>query len=101
MKRSIAKAVFVTGILLLAASAIYALRGPRGLAALLDRQEQVRRLEKRNADLARAIEERRARIERLKESHSQQELEIRRRLKLVKPGEKVFILQDPPAPAPR
>jgi cell division protein FtsB len=51
-------------------------------------------MEKRNAALARELETRRDRITRLKESQSEQELEIRQRLKLVKPGERVFILQD-------
>ena len=35
--------------------------------------------------------ERQAYIERLKENQPEQELEIRRRLKLVKPNEKIFM----------
>ncbi len=71
------------------------LRG--GIPALIQKQREIRTLEKQNADLAREIEFRRERIERLREDESEQELEIRQRLKLVRPGEKVFILQEPVA----
>jgi cell division protein FtsB len=101
MRVSAAKTAFIVAVLLVAAYAVYALRGPNGIPAVLEKREEIRQLEKRNADLAREIEQRRERISRLKESQSEQELEIRRRLKLVKPGEKVFILQDgQPAPQP-
>lgn len=71
------------------------LRG--GIPALIQKQSEIRTLEKQNADLAREIEFRRERIQRLREDESEQELEIRQRLKLVRPGEKVFILQEPVA----
>ena len=71
------------------------LRG--GIPALIQKQGEIRTLEKQNADLAREIEFRRERIQRLREDESGQELEIRQRLKLVRPGEKVFILQEPVA----
>lgn len=64
------------------------------MPALIQKQKQIRTLEKENGDLARDIENRRERIKRLREDESAQELEIRQRLKLVRPGEKVFILQD-------
>jgi cell division protein FtsB len=64
----------------------------------MQKQKDIRTYEKENADLAREIEDRRERIKRLREDESEQELEIRQRLKLVRPGEKVFILQDPIAP---
>ena len=71
----------------------------------MEKRRQKREYEKKNADLARQIEEQRARIGRFSDSPSGQELEIRQRLKLVKPDEKVFILQDPQPqsakPAPR
>ena len=57
-------------------------------------RQQIQEMEKRNAVLAREIEQRRARIARLKDDRSLQDQEIRDRLKLVKPDEKVFILQD-------
>jgi len=92
-------------VLVAASYALVTLRGPQGIPALIEKQKQIRSLEKENADLAREIEARRERIQRLREDESAQELEIRQRLKLVRPGEKVFILQDPvdskkPAPQP-
>ena len=65
-----------------------------GAAGLIEKRKQVEELEKRNAALAREIEEKRARIGRLRDNETDQELEIRQRLKLVKPDEKVFMLQD-------
>jgi cell division protein FtsB len=91
---SLAKAAYLAGIVILAVYAFVTLRGPHGVQALMDKREQIQQMEKRNAALARELETRRDRITRLKESQSEQELEIRQRLKLVKPGEKVFILQD-------
>ena len=105
MKSSITRFAGAAALLLLAGYAFIALQGPQGVPALMEKRRQKREYEKKNADLARQIEEQRARIGRFSDSPSGQELEIRQRLKLVKPDEKVFILQDPqpqPAkPAPR
>ena len=65
----------------------------------MEKRRQIREYEKKNAELARKIEEQRARIDRFSDGSSGPEMEIRQRLKLVKPDEKVFILQDQPAPA--
>ena len=91
---SLAKVAYLAGVLILAVYAFVTLRGPHGIQALVEKREQIQQMEKRNAALARELETRRDRITRLKESQSEQELEIRQRLKLVKPGERVFILQD-------
>ena len=95
MKSSVAKLGYAVAVLIAASYAFVTLRG--GIPALIQKQREIRTLEKQNADLAREIEFRRERIERLREDESEQELEIRQRLKLVRPGEKVFILQDPVA----
>ena len=97
MRSSVAKLGYVVAVLLAASYALVTLRGPQGVPALIERQNQIRTLEKQNTDLQREIEFRRERIQRLQEDESEQELEIRQRLKLVRPGEKVFILQDPVA----
>jgi cell division protein FtsB len=97
MRSSVAKLGYAVAVLVAASYALVTLRGPQGVPALIERQNQIRTLEKQNADLAREIEFRRERIQRLQEDESEQELEIRQRLKLVRPGEKVFILQDPVA----
>ncbi len=84
----------------LAAYATIMLRGPQGLSALAEKREQVRALEEENATLARDNEAKRRRIESLKHDRSAQELEIRKRLKLQRPGETSFVLRDEPhAPA--
>lgn len=98
MRFSAAKLGYAVAVLVAASYALITLRGPQGITALIQKQKEVRALEAANADLAREIEFRRERIQRLRENQSEQELEIRRRLKLVRPGEKVFILQEPAAP---
>ena len=95
MKSSVAKLGYAVAVLIAASYAFVTLRG--GIPALIQKQGEIRTLEKQNADLAREIEFRRERIQRLREDESEQELEIRQRLKLVRPGEKVFILQEPVA----
>jgi cell division protein FtsB len=52
-------------------------------------------MEKRNAGLALEIERKREHIRRLTDNPAEQELEIRERLKLVHPNEKVYIIGDP------
>jgi cell division protein FtsB len=93
LKSPVAKLGYAVAVLVAASYAFVTLRG--GIPALIQKQNEIRTLEKQNADLAREIEFRRERIQRLREDESEQELEIRQRLKLVRPGEKVFILQEP------
>jgi cell division protein FtsB len=78
---------------------IVALRGPQGLSALLDKRREVRLLEEQNAAKAAENERRRERILRLEQNSIEQEMEIRKQLKLLRPGETTFILEDPPKPA--
>jgi cell division protein FtsB len=74
-----------------------ALRGPQGLGTLLDKREEIRQLEEQNVSLARENEHRRDHIRRLEDSRSEQEMEIRKQLKLLRPGETTFILPDTPS----
>lgn len=101
MKSSITKFAGIAALLLLAGYAVIALQGPQGVPGLIEKRRLIREYEKKNAEMARKIEEQRARIGRFSDSPAGQEMEIRQRLKLVKPGEKVFILQDTPAPPPQ
>ena len=78
---------------------LVALRGPQGVTALLDKRREVRQLEEQNAAKAAENQRRRERIFRLEQSTTEQEMEIRKQLKLLRPGETTFILQDPPKPA--
>ena len=76
-----------------------AVSGPQGLQALLEKRREIRELQEQNATLTREIEHRRDRIRRLEESPSEQEMEIRKQLKLLRPGETTFILPDAPKEA--
>ena len=93
-------------LVLVIAYAWIAVSGPQGLQALLEKRREVRLLQEQNAALTREIEHRRDRIRRLEDSRSEQEMEIRKQLKLLRPGETTFILPDGPkesgvsAPAP-
>ncbi len=70
------------------------LRGPQGLQTLIEKRREIRELEERNANLKRENERRKERIHRLQESRSEQEMEIRKQLKLQRPGETTFILPE-------
>ena len=52
-------------------------------------------MERRNTDLNKEIEREREHIRRLNNNPAEQELEIRERLKLIRPNEKVFITGPP------
>jgi cell division protein FtsB len=89
---SFARLGYIAAFLVVVTYAFIALRGPKGIPGLLAKQQQIRAMEKRNALLAEQNERMREHIERLANSPSEQELEIRERLKLVHPGEKVYLL---------
>jgi cell division protein FtsB len=76
--------------------ALIALRGPQGFHTLAEKRSEIRQLQEQNADLSREIERKKNRIQRLRNSQAEQELEIRERLKLMRPGETQFILPDRP-----
>ena len=94
MKFSWRKCIYAIAFALVIGFGIYTVRGSQGVPALMKKRAEIRDLEKLNADLAREIEQKRAKIKRLEENPAEQELEIRRQLELVRPGEKVFMLQD-------
>jgi cell division protein FtsB len=50
--------------------------------------------EKENQEILRENAQKEQRIERLENNTVEQEMEIRQRLKLAKPGEKIYILDD-------
>lgn len=70
----------------------YTLTGPQGLPALAQRRQEIRKLEEANANLQRENELKRDRIRKLKESLSEQDLEIRKKLKMLHENETEFIL---------
>jgi cell division protein FtsB len=92
MRFAPARYVYVVAFLVVAAYAIFTLRGPTGVPGLMEKRRQIELLEKRNTALARENDRKREHIQRLSNNPSEQELEIRQRLKLVQPDEKVYIL---------
>jgi cell division protein FtsB len=70
------------------------LLGPQGLQTLIEKRREIRQLEERNANIRLENERRKERIRRLQESRSEQEMEIRKQLKLQRPGETTFILPE-------
>jgi len=91
MTLSAAKLSYVAALVAAAVFAALTLGGPQGVPALIQKKKEIQELEKRNADLAREIEQHKQRIERLRDDPAEQELQIRERDKLVRPGEKVYI----------
>ena len=76
---------------------LFVFRVPQGYSALKEKRDQIRLLQQQNADLAKEIADRQDRIRKLRDSRSEQELEIRKRLKLQREGETAIILHDQPA----
>ncbi|HJT89822.1 MAG TPA: septum formation initiator family protein [Bryobacteraceae bacterium] len=89
-----ARFAYLAAFLLVVGYAFFTLRGPRGIPALLEKQHEIEQMEKQNGELARDVERKREHIQRLTDNPAEQELEIRQRLKLVHPGEKVYILNE-------
>jgi cell division protein FtsB len=92
MRFSIARFGYLIAFLAIVSYAFFTLRGPRGIPALIEKERQIQEMEKRNAGMAQENERLREHIQRLADNPDEQELEIRQRLKLVHPGEKVYIL---------
>lgn len=90
------RVIFFVAFVLIAAYGYVALQGPQGIPALQQKRSEIRRLEEENANLQRELQYRRERIKKLRESPSEQELEVRKNLKLLRPGETSFILPDAP-----
>ena len=79
---------------------VVALRGPRGISALFEKRREIRQLEDQNAAAVAEIERRKERIERLRHNSTEQEMEIRKQLKLLRPGETTFLLPETPKTNP-
>jgi cell division protein FtsB len=68
---------------------------PKGMHTWQEKQRQIQEKEKSNTILVQEVERQKERIHRLDTDPEQQELEIRKRLKLARPDEKVFITGEP------
>ncbi len=94
MRISAGKAAYAIIVLSGIVYAFVTLRGPNGLQGLIEKRQQVQRFEAGNDELRREIEQKQTRIERLQNDPQEQEIEIRQRLKLAAPGEKIYIIDD-------
>ena len=97
MKASLTRFAYVLVFLVAVGYAFFAF--PQGMHAWQDKQRQIQDMEKRNDGLAKQVERQKEYIDRLKNNPGAQELEIRKRLKLLHPEEKQYITGDPEAPA--
>ena len=93
MKERLARFVYALAFVLVAIYAVATLAGPKGIAALFEKERQIQAADKRNADLETDIERTKQRIDRLG-SQTEQERIVEERLNLVHPGDKVFMLPD-------
>jgi len=78
--------------LVVGAYAVYALRRPEGIPALIDKWTEVRTLEQSNQRLRLEIDGKKDRIRALKEKESELEIEMRRELQHLKKDEKMLII---------
>jgi len=98
-RKGVFRTLAITGVLATAGLGVLSVvRGPDGLPAMFERHRRIRQLQAENAAIEKENRAKRDRIERLRNSRSQQELEIRERLKLLKDKETTFILQDQAKP---
>ncbi len=82
--------VFLAAILLLGGYSYFTLR--ERVPALLEKREEIRRQQENNIEIGRENDYKRERIKKLSESPSQQDLEIRKKLKMLHENETEFIL---------
>jgi cell division protein FtsB len=96
MKKVLSPLVFIVVAAMVATYGYLTLRRPQGIPALQGKWNEIRKMEEENAALQRENDYRRKRIDKLRDNTSEQELEIRKKLKLLRPGETSFILPEPP-----
>lgn len=89
--------IYGVGGLGLLTAVVFGLRGPQGFSSLLEKRRELQRLQEENATLMKEIQEKRERINRLREDPTFQDEVIRRNLKRAKPGETTLIYPNPPA----
>lgn len=92
MKPSLARFAYFAALVVVAVYAFVTLRGPQGVPSVIAKQRMIQQMEKSNQDLHDEIERKKEHIKRLTSNPAEQELEIRERLKLVHPNDKVYII---------
>ena len=95
MKIAFSRWAFGIAFMAVVIYAAVTLTGPHGVHALMEKQRLIQQMQKRNGIDAKINERIQEHIKRLNDNPTEQELEIRERLKLVHPDEKVFITGEP------
>ena len=88
------RVAYSAALIMMAAYGYVSLSGPQGIPALRGKWGEIRQLEEEIANLKRDNQAKKDRIRRLENDPAEQEMEIRKRLKLLRPGETSFILPD-------
>jgi cell division protein FtsB len=91
--------IYVAALVSMAVYGYISLTGPQGLPALRAKWNEIHQLEEQNKNLEHDNQVRKEHLERLQNNPAEQDLEIRKRLKVHKPGETSFILPEAPKPA--
>lgn len=87
-------------LLAVLAMAVYAgimLHGPQGIPALRGKWREIRELQQGNAELEARVGQLRDRVDDLEHNRTEQQLEIRKHLKMLQKGETLVVLGDQPA----
>ncbi len=100
MKLPVRSITIAAAFALLGGYVVLALRGPQGIPVLLEKRQEIRKLEEQNQELKADIEKRRERIRVLGTNRETQELEIRKRLKLQREGDTTIYLTNEGAADP-
>ena len=95
MKAPLTRFAYVIVFLVVVTYAFFAY--PKGMQAWEEKKRQIQDMEKRNTALAQEVERKKDHVNRLKDNPAEQELEIRKRLKLLRPNEKSYIVGEPVA----
>ncbi len=98
MQMKMNKLGLIVGAVVLACG-VSVLRRPQGLSGPFELFHQIRELQKQNRELEIQIAEKQERLRRLDGSQSESELEVKKRLKYLKPGERQMVLPNVPVPA--
>ena len=74
-----------------AAGLFFGLRVPQSIAELHQKHQVIRELQKGNADLGKEVGDKRERVRKLRDDRTEQEFEIKKRLKLQKETETAIV----------
>lgn len=85
---------FVAGAAVLTGYAAVAVFGPQGFFSLRERYQEIRRIERENADIEHGNKQLQELINKVKDSRSQREVIVKDKLKYAHPNELQFVLPD-------